>query len=120
MNVAPAVKASAKPTKLLEPRQRAFNHPAGLAQPTAMLVLVFAHHGLDPATPQFSPMPPRAVGRVALYAVGSAAGSPGSASDARYGVGQGQQLGDIVRVGCGDLAGQRNALGFRDKVVLAA
>jgi hypothetical protein len=120
MNVGTAFKASAEPAKLLEPRYRAFDNPAGFAQATTMLVLMFADDRFNPALPELLTMPPRTVGSVPLQAFGSVTRWSGSAFGLGYGVCQWQQLRHIVSIGCSYLAGQGDALGFGDKMMLAA
>jgi hypothetical protein len=51
---------------------------------------------------------------------GAAPGPADQSADRRYGVDQGQQLGDVVAVAAGDADRQRQAAGVADQVVLAA
>jgi hypothetical protein len=120
MNVGATIKADSEAAELLQPSQSAFDHPTCLPQPTAMLILVFADDWLYSAPPEFTPMPPRAVGSVSLHAVRPVACRSLLAFCLRYGVGQGQQLRDIVRVGGSDFARQGNALSLGDEVMLTA
>lgn len=87
MNVGATFKASAKPPKLLEPGYRAFNDPAGFAQATAVLVLMFADNRFDAASPELLAMPPGAVSSIPLQAVGSVTRSSAAALGLGDGVG---------------------------------
>jgi len=107
-----ALITDAQAFELMQPGQGAFHHPAGDAQATAMRHAPPPQDRLDAQTPQLLAVPVGIVGPVTLDPLGAAARPADLAPYRRDGFQQRQQLRNIVGIGAGERASQRNAAGI--------
>ena len=77
-------------------------------------------HGRDAAPTKLAPVGVVVVGAVGDQGVGAPSGSAHLARHGRHGVGERDQLGDVVAVAAGQRERERDALGVADEVVLGA
>lgn len=121
MNIGPALEAHPQSTELMQPRQRAFDDPAGRSQAAAMWGVASRELRLDVARAQCRTVGFGVIGAVALHALGSMAGATTpSAAHGCDAIDQGDELRDIVGVGASEHGMQRNAPGVGDQMVLAS
>jgi len=120
VDVGATVVAHQQTAELMEPGEAALHDPALGAEAGTVLAAPSADHRRDAARPQ-----PAAVAVVVVAAVGEQAAGlhervPDAAAQRRHRVQQGEQLRDVVAVAAGQQAGERDAAGFDDEVVLGA
>ena len=120
MNLGPPLVTNTQSTKLVQPGDRALDHPARFAQAAPMLGAAAGNLGVDAAFFQRVAMRLRVVAPVGLNEVGFAARMPEPSGNRRYRLYQGQQLGDVVAVGLGQDHRKGKALGVREEVVFRA
>jgi len=120
MDVWTALIANPQAAELMQPGQRPLHHPTVDAQSAAMGRAPLRQLGFDALRPQRLPMALGIIGPVAQDALGPAAGAAPLAFDRRDGGHQGQQLGHVMPVGCGQEGRQGKALPIGDDVMLAA
>ena len=120
MNLGLPFVADAQPAKLMQPGDRALDHPAGAAKAAPMLGVAARNLGGDAAGGQARAMGIGVVAAVGLHAVGFALRCPRFAGDGRDRLHERQQLGDVVAVGLGQDHRKGKALGVREEVVFRA
>jgi hypothetical protein len=109
VDVGAALVADAEAAVLVQPDDRALDHPALGAEPGAVWLLGPADLAADAAGAQLVPVPARVVGAVAEQALRAAAGTAALAAHRRDRVDQRQQLTDVVVVGARQRQRQRGA-----------
>jgi hypothetical protein len=120
MEIGAAFVAGAKPFELVQPGERALNHPADLAQSGAVGDAPSGDHGLDAALPQQAAVLVEVVPPVGVQTPGFAAGASPSSPNLRDRVEQGQELGDVVSVAAGERDGEWSSVSVDDQVVFGA
>lgn len=120
VDVVTAFVAGAKASELMQPRERAFDDPTKEAQTAAVSRMAFAEHRFDASFAEFLPMRLGVITPVALNFLGAATRPAPFPTDRRDRVDQRQQLGEIVSMRAAQQAGQRDAAGIGDQMVLAA
>ncbi len=118
MNLGQALIADLQTPKLMQPSQRAFDNPAGLAQTAAMRDPLAGDQVANAACRKGVAVRSRIVGPIALHAVRSTPRASWLAAHRRDAFDQWQQLRHIVMIGSRQDDVQRNATRFRDDVVL--
>ena len=119
MDVGPPFITDPQATELMQPRERAFNHPA--IEPQAAAV------GRPPArqdrehaeTAQGVSVPRRIVGAIPLDAIRAVPRVADLAADGWDGFDQGEELRHVVAIGFGQPGRQRDAVAIGDQMVLA-
>lgn len=101
MNVGPTLKAKAKTTEVVEPCVSTLDHPAKLAESTAVLGAAPCDHRLDAAFAKFLAMRFGVVTAISVDDFGLLKRSATCAANRRNGIDERQQLGDIVAVRAG-------------------
>jgi len=104
----------------MQPGEAALHDPALGAEAGTVLAAPSADQGRDAACPQSSPVAVVVVAAVGEQAAGLLERVPDAAAQRRHRVEQGEQLRDVVAVATGQQAGERDAAGFDDEVVLGA
>jgi hypothetical protein len=120
VDVGSAFVAEPQSAVLVEPGERALDDPALAAQPGAVCGSLLRDDGLDPSCSQPRLGRLRLVATVAQQRAGS---SPRPATLAAHGrdcLDEGDQLGDVVAVGGGRQAGERDPARIGDQVMLGA
>jgi hypothetical protein len=77
--------ADVQTTELMQPRNRAFNHPAVPTQTASMLCVSLSQGRLNAARPQLNTMRFRVVGSVTLHPLWATTGTPALAAHGRSG-----------------------------------
>jgi len=120
MNLRKTFESKAKASELVQPSDRAFDYPAGLAEAAA----VFGESPSDlTANSALCQQPAQGIGVVAAISLnepGLTDRGSAPAGNRGHGVEQRQQLGYVVAVGLGEHYRKGNALRVREEVVLAA
>jgi hypothetical protein len=119
--VSASLVADHEPANSQEPGQRPFHHPAVPAQSLAGLDAAPRNARGDATSTQRSPQVGIVVALVGVQLGRAFPRSPRFAAgtdDRGNGVDQGQQLGRIVGIGCGQPHGERNAVAVDDQMVL--
>jgi hypothetical protein len=104
----------------MEPGEGSFDDPAFAAKPRSVLCSPFGDDGSDAAGAERLSVRLRVVAAISEERVGSVAWSSALASHGWDGLDEWQQLSDVVPVGASEQAGERDAVGVGDQVVLAA
>lgn len=120
MNVVPTFVADPQSAELMEPGDRAFDHPAILTKTTAMFGITFGQHGLDSQSSQLTAMATRVVRSITMHAARPPSWSATLAADRRHRVHQRQQLPDIMHVGGRHFGRKHDPLGVGEQMMLAA
>jgi hypothetical protein len=120
VDVGAAFVADAQTAELMQPTERTFYHPAGLAQTTAMRLTTAGQLISDTQTAQQSAVSGTAVGAIALNQIRASARSSHFAAHRWQRRQQRPQLTAVIHVGSGQLDAQRNALGIGEKMMFAA
>jgi hypothetical protein len=120
VNVVATFVADPQSAKLMEPGDRAFDHPTILTQSTAMFGVTFGQHGLDSQSPQLAAMAAGVVRPIAMHAARTPAWSTTFAADRRHRVHQRHQLPNVVHVGGRYLGRKHDPLGVGEQMMLAA
>lgn len=106
-------------TKLMQPSDGAFYHPAGFAQAATVFGIAFGNERLDGEGAQQPTMRFGVVATITLKRLRALSGTARFAPDRRNGLNQGQQLRHIVGVGPSDYGRERDTLRVGKNVVLA-
>lgn len=109
--------AHAQATKAVEPCHRAFDHPAGAAQATAVVGAPLGQLGVDAASPECVAMRLRIVRPVALDQLRGSDGPAGASAQHRQRVDEREQLRDVVAVRRGQRRDERNPAGVGENVM---
>jgi len=117
MNACSTFIAHVETAKLMEPRQRALDHPARPAEATAMARPAFRQLRLDPAAAKLITVGLRIIPTVALHQVRLAPRAAGSAAERRNAFDQRPQLRDVVPVGARQPRRKRNPLRVSENVM---
>lgn len=120
MHVGAAVVAHQQTAELMQPSEAALHDPALGTEAGTVLAAPSADQGRDAACPQSPPVAVMVVAAVGEQAAGLSQRVPDTAAQRRHCVQQGDQLGDVVAVAAGQQAGERDAAGFDEEVVLGA
>ena len=120
MDVRPSLVADAQPAVLVEPGDRALDHPALLAEPGAVLGLAFGDPRLDPSSAQLATVRFGVVAAVAEQRLRPPPWPAALAPHGRNRFQQRQQLGDVVAVGGAEQAAEWDTAAVGDQVVLGA
>lgn len=120
MNIGAPFVADSQATKLVQPTERALDHPAGFAQATAMRPAFASQSPGDAQSAQPTPMRAAAVSPITLHDLGPLPWTTGLATQRRNRQHQRLQLAAVMHVGGGDLRAQWNALGIGAKMMFAA
>ena len=120
MDVVAAFASDAEATELMEPTDRAFDDPTIDSQSTAMRCPAFGKDWPNSSPSQLPTMRLRVVGAVSLNAIRPSTRPAPLSLHGWNGVDQRHQLSHIMPIGTGQRCGQRNAIGVRDQVMLAA
>ena len=120
MDVGSTLVSHAQSTELVQPAERAFNHPACGAQAAAVEFATKRDQGsnavgLEPASVGLA-----TVARIALHRFGSPPGMAASTAYRRNGVHQRGQQDAIEAIGAAEHRGQGNAIGIGDEAVFGA
>lgn len=118
MDLGAAVVADEQSFEVVEPGEGAFDHPAGLAEPGAVLGIAPRDLGSDAAAAEFAPLRPMVVATVGQQPGGPASGCAGLAAHSRDGVHERQELGYVVAVAAAERPGKRDAVAVDEEVVL--
>lgn len=110
--------AHGQAAKAMQPRERAFNDPAGPAQAAAVGRAPCGKFGGDSAAVQFLAMPLRVVTAIALNQARFANRATGAAPHERHGIDERQQLRDVVSVGGCQDRDERNPLRVGENMML--
>ena len=119
MDVVAAVGADEEAAAVVEPGEGAFDDPALLAEPGAVVGLASGDHWFDPAFPDQAAVLVVVVAAVGEQCLGSSSWSADAAADGRYPVEQVEQLADVVAVAAGKRPGERDPAAVYEEVVLA-
>ncbi len=111
MNAGATFIAHGEPAKPMQPRERAFDDPAGPAQPTAMGRPALGERRPDAPRPERQSMGLRVIAAIALDHVGFAARPAVGPAQRRNGVDQGQELRYVVPVRRREARDERNPVG---------
>lgn len=106
--------------ELVQPRERALDDPARLAQPIAMRGAPLCQNRRDAQSAQRPAVGAGVVGAVALDTIGALSGAPASARKRRDRSDERNELGYIMGIGRRERRRERDAPCVADKVVLAA
>ena len=120
MNGGRAIITNPQSAELMQPTQRALDHPARHAQSAAVHPLTFADDRLDVANPQAHSIGLRSIAGVALHGIRPEARRPRNAAHGWNRIHQRQHLRDIRNIGRSHDRGQRNAVGINDDVMFRA
>lgn len=120
MNISAPFVTAAQATELMQPTERAFDHPAGFAQATAMRPAGTRQSPGDAQTAQPTMMCAAAISPITLDDLGSLTRATDFAAQRWNRQHQGLQLAAVMHVGRSDLDTQRNALGIGAKMMFAA
>jgi hypothetical protein len=120
MNISAPFVTNAQTPELMQPTERAFDHPAGFAQAAAMRPARARQSPGDAQGAQPTMMRTAAIRPIPLHDLGSLARTTGFAAQRRNRQHQGLQLAAVMHVGGGDLRAQWNALGIGAKMMFAA
>lgn len=119
MNVVASLGPHPEPAELVQPRGRALDNPAVLAEPASVRGVALREHRLDPARAKLPPVRFRIVGAVAVGAIRTTARTPALAADRRDRVNQAEKLGYVVAVRAGELRYKRCGSRLSYDMVLA-
>ncbi len=119
MNLGETFVANTQSAVLVQPGKGPLHDPTKHAQATAVFSPSPGQQWLDAPTAQQPPMRLGVVGSVSLDFIGTAPRMTPLPPDGRDGIHQGQQLGDVVAVGAGQLPGQGDAVALDEEVVFA-
>jgi hypothetical protein len=119
VNFRTAFIANAQSTELMQPSNRALNDPTIDAQATPMAGIPFRRNWLDAHLAQQPTQWLRVITPIPLHPLRTASRSSAFAPHGRNCFDQGQQLGDIIRIGTRQNGRQGNALRIRNEVVFA-
>ena len=120
MDVGAAFVADAEAPVLVQPGEGAFDDPAFPAESRAVHGVTFGDDRPDAAGLESLPVRLGVVAAVGKECIRSAPWSSAFAGYGRDRLDEREQLGDVVAVGGGEQAGERDAVGVGDQVVLAA
>src|SRR3989442_802078 len=120
MNLCAPLVTDAQTTELMQPTERAFDHPAGFTQAAAMRPTCARQSPGDAQRTQPALMRAAAVSPIALHDLGPLTRATGLATQRRNRQHQGLQLSAVMHVGRGDLDAQWQPLGIGAKMMLAA
>lgn len=120
MDVSPALEAHAEAAEVMEPGDRALDHPAIDAEATSVLVGPVREEGADPALPHLAAMGFGAVGPVSVDLLGASTRVAHLAPDRGDRVNQRDELRDVVAVAAREDRRQRDAAAVHEDVVLAS
>ena len=104
----------------MQPSDRAFNYPAGLAKIAAMRSSAFGNLVVNAALLRCQTMGTTIVGTIGLYGLGLFQWPPALSSNWVDAIDQWQELRDVIPVGLGQNDIDRDALRIDEKVVFAA
>lgn len=117
MNTRPPFVADIQPTESMQPRERAFDDPAGAPEAAAVRPIAAREDRRNAARPQFLAMALGVVPAIALHAAGFATRATGPSADRGKRIDQVQELADVVAVGRGQPRDERNPLAVGKKVM---
>ena len=120
VDVVATLVADAQAAVLVEPGNRALDHPTLFAEPGAVRALRPRDLGLDAAATELAAALARVVGAVAEELLRAAAGTATPAAHGWDRVDKRDQLSDVVAVAAGQRDGERTAAPAGDQVVLRA
>ncbi|GAA2450080.1 hypothetical protein GCM10010421_48090 [Streptomyces glaucus] len=120
MGVGAAFVAGAEPFELVQPGERALDHPADLARSGAVGDALSGDHGVDATFPQQAAVPVEVVAPVGVQAPGFAARVFPSSPNGRDRVEQEPELGDVVSVAASGRHGEWSSVAVDDQVVRGA
>ena len=120
MNISTPFVTDAQATELMQPTERAFDHPAGFVQAAAMRPAGARQSSGDAQSAQPPLMRTAAIGPIALHHLRPLTRATDFAAQRWNPQHQGLQLTTVMHVGGGDLRAQWNALGIGAKMMFAA
>ncbi len=120
VNVGAPLVAHPQATELMQPAQRAFDHPTILAETTTMQRVALGQHRLNSEAAQHLAMRFRVIAAIPLDPVRSVTGTTDLAADGWNRLDQGDKLGNVVRIRPRHNRGERDAPPIRDEMMLVA
>lgn len=114
MDVIAALPTNAKPSKIMEPGQRAFDNPTKYSQSTPVFPFAFRDDGRDSSFAEFMTMRFRVIGGVGLDLLRSVPWRSRLASNPRNVVYQRQEFPYVVDIGRGQNYDQRSSVRSED------
>jgi len=120
MNFCAPFVTDAQAAELMQPTERAFDHPAGFAQAAAMRPAGARQSPGDSQRAQPTMMRAAAISPIALHYLGPLTRATDLAAQGRDRQHQGLQLTAVMHIGGGDLTAQGYALGIGAKMMFAA
>jgi hypothetical protein len=117
VNVGATLKANAKTTKVVEPCVSTLDHPAKIAEATAVLDPALCDHGLDAAFAKFPAMWFGVVAAIGVNDFGFLQRPATHAGNRRNRIDERQQLGDVVAVLSGQGRTDGDAIGIDEDVM---
>jgi hypothetical protein len=120
VDVSAAFVADTQSAELMQPAERTFHNPTGLAQTTTMQRALARQSISDAQTAQPTTVGRTAVSTIALNKVRTSARSSNFAAHRWHPRQQRLQLTAVMHVGRGQLDAERNALGIGEKMMFAA
>ncbi len=118
MDLGPTVVADEQALEVVQPGEGALDHPAGTAEPRAVLGLAAGDHGRDASLADEAAVGVVVVAAISKDGVGAKAGSTDGAAHGRDLVEQRDQLGDVVTVATRERPGERDPAAVDQEVVL--
>jgi hypothetical protein len=120
VDVSASFVANAESAQLMEPGERAFDHPSVMAETTSMLGVPARQERTDSLSAKDSPVRLGVVASVRVEALGPVPRSSGTPRHGGNGVDQGKKLGDVVSIGSGQRCRQGHTVPVGHDMVLAA
>ena len=120
MNIIAAFPANAETAELMQPRQRALHHPAGLSQATAIGGVTASKQRTNLSFAQPAAVRLGIIAPIPLHHFGPTPGPSPLPSHRRNRLDQRLELGDIRDIGPCQAHREREAIGIRDDMVFAA
>jgi hypothetical protein len=120
VDVVAPVGADEQAAAVVQPGERALDHPTLSTETGAMVGLAAGDHGFDATLPDEPTVLVVVIATVGEQRLWSASRPADASSDGRHAVEQLDQLGDVVAVAAGQCPGERDAAAVYEEVVLAA
>ena len=103
---------------MVQPGERALDHPADTTEAGAVLGLAASDFGLDPSSAELSAVLVVVVAAIGGDPLGPSAWPADLAAHRWYALDERHELGDVVAVAAGERPGERDARGVYEKVML--
>lgn len=105
---------------MVQPGERALDHPADTTEAGAVLGLAASDFGLDPSSAELAAVLVVVVAAIGGDPLGPSAWPADLAAHRWYALDERHELGDVVAVAAGERPGERDAAAVYEQVVLAA